>query len=74
MYDRSSLLKLTCPSDWDGQWLPEGGIIGLRTIEFNCTRWEAPQEISSITILDGEKLIIRREGRHIFIEREPREL
>lgn len=67
----NTLMVLTCPSDWDGQQLSEGGFIGLRRIAFNCTYWEAPTQLSSFVIPDGGQLVIRREGRFIYIERPP---
>lgn len=65
----SILMILTCPSDWHGQQLPDGGFVGLREIKLNCTHWEAPTQLSSLAIPDGGQLVLRREGRRIYIER-----
>lgn len=65
-----TLLELTCPSDWDGRQLPEGGFIGLRKIAFNGTYWEGLTQLGALAIPDGGHLIIRREGNRILIARD----
>lgn len=63
------VLIIPVMSDWDGAQMLDGGSISLRTIEFNRSRWEAPVQLSSIVIPDGGQLVLRREGRLIYIER-----
>jgi len=63
------IMKLTVPSDWDGQQLKPAGTIGLRQICLNRTNWMAHDQLSSIIIPDGGQIIIRRDGHTIYIER-----
>jgi hypothetical protein len=64
------ILQMTCPTEWDGEPLKPGGTIGLRSIQFNRSCWEAHTELSAITIPDGGTITIRRDGPHIYIERD----
>lgn len=69
---KKPLLVLTVASEWDGRPLtdPKMGIVGISRIDVNRTRWSAPAMTDQLILRDGDKIILRRDGRFIYVERE----
>ncbi len=63
------IMQFLVPSDPHGNELKPGGFIGLQRIEFNRTKWGAPDPLAALALVEGYGLIIRREGDVIKIFR-----